>query len=111
VDDRSASLEVPGFGRVAVPADKAPGVTEGPAKLVLRAEKLRLVPTGNESDGNAAEAVVETVDYQGQTVRYFVRIGGRQFQAINMIDDRPFDEGTTVTAVFRGRDCAALPGG
>ena len=38
-------------------------------------------------------ATVETVDYQGQAVRYFVRAGEAQLQAINMIDERPFAVG------------------
>ncbi len=110
-DTDRVALEVPGFGKVQVPADKAPGVGKGPAKLVLRAEKLQLLPEGSQSNGRiASDAVVETVDYQGQTVRYFIRIGDRQLQAINMIDGRPFAEGTAVTAAFRPQDCAGLPG-
>jgi putative spermidine/putrescine transport system ATP-binding protein/spermidine/putrescine transport system ATP-binding protein len=110
-DAETAALDVPVFGKVPVPADKAPKVSEGAAKLVLRAEKLQLMPQGADTTGMVtSEAVVETVDYQGQTVRYFIRAGGRQFQAINMIDGRPFPEGTTVTAGFRPVDCAALPG-
>ncbi|WP_305969564.1 MULTISPECIES: ABC transporter ATP-binding protein [unclassified Mameliella] len=110
-DAETAALDVPVFGHVPVPADKAPQVSEGAAKLVLRAEKLQLMPQGADTTGMVtSEAVVETVDYQGQTVRYFIRAGDRQFQAINMIDGHPFAEGTTVTAGFRPIDCAALPG-
>ncbi len=110
-DPEWVALDVPGLGRVEVPAGKAPGVRQGPAKLVLRAEKLQLLPHGVESTGRiTSDAVVETVDYQGQTVRYFVRVGDRQLQAINMIDGHPFVEGATVTAAFRPQDCAGLPG-
>lgn len=110
-DAETAALDVPVFGNVPVPADKAPQVSEGAAKLVLRAEKLQLMPQGADTTGMVtSEAVVETVDYQGQTVRYFIRAGDRQFQAINMIDGHPFAEGTAVTAGFRPIDCAALPG-
>ncbi|GGF80457.1 putative spermidine/putrescine transport system ATP-binding protein/spermidine/putrescine transport system ATP-binding protein [Mameliella alba] len=110
-DAETVALDVPVFGKVPVPADKAPKVSEGAAKLVLRAEKLQLMPQGADTTGMVtSEAVVETVDYQGQTVRYFIRAGDRQFQAINMIDGHPFAEGTTVTAGFRPVDCAALPG-
>ena len=99
------------FGRIAVPAAKAPNITgEGPAKLVVRAEKLQLAPRGETADGTVAvDATVETVDYQGQAVRYFVRAGDRQLQAINMIDERPFAEGAPVSLRLRPRDCAALP--
>ncbi|MDF0601849.1 ABC transporter ATP-binding protein [Psychromarinibacter sp. C21-152] len=107
-----ATLEVPLFGTVQVPPEKAKGVGQGPAKLVLRAEKLTLYAKDTAPEGLVtAEATVETVDYQGQTVRYFVRAGETQFQAINLIDGHPFAEGTSVTVGFRPKDCAALPGG
>ncbi|WP_420563692.1 ABC transporter ATP-binding protein [Thalassobaculum sp.] len=107
----AVTLEVPLFGTVPVPPDKAAGVANGPAKLVLRAEKLTLMDATADTAGLiATQATVETVDYQGQTVRYFVRAGDRSFQAINMINEHPFAEGSTVTIAFRPRDCAALPG-
>ncbi|MDK3018579.1 ABC transporter ATP-binding protein [Pseudodonghicola flavimaris] len=105
------TFDTPAFGRVTVPAARAAGVAGGPAKLVLRAEKLTLLEPGSDTAGLiAAPAQVETVDYQGQTVRYFIRLGDRQLQAINLIDERPFPQGATVTAAFRAKDCAALPG-
>jgi putative spermidine/putrescine transport system ATP-binding protein/spermidine/putrescine transport system ATP-binding protein len=99
------------FGRINIPAEKAPMVTgKGPAKVVLRAEKLLLAKPDAPSDGEiAVDATVEAVDYQGQAVRYFVRAGERQLQAINMIDERPFAEGAPVSLRLRPRDCAALP--
>ena len=108
----TVALDVPLFGTVPVRADRAPNVPgDGPAKLVLRAEKLQLVRADQlDPDQISAEAVVETVDYQGQAVRYFLRIGATQLQAINMIDTRPFAEGDRVHAQFKPRDCAALPG-
>ena len=109
----TAVLETPVFGRLPVPAERAPHVAgEGPARLVVRAEKLLLAPRGTAADGAATvDARVETVDYQGQAVRYFVRAGDAQLQAINMIDGAPFAEGAEVTLQLRPRDCAALPGG
>jgi len=99
------------FGRMQIPAEKAPEVTgEGPAKVVLRAEKLLLTKPDAPSDGTiAVDGTVEAVDYQGQAVRYFVRAGERQLQAINMIDEFPFAEGAPVSLRLRPRDCAALP--
>ena len=77
---------------------------------LLRAEKLLLAKPGAPSDGEiAVDATVEAVDYQGQAVRYFVRAGDMQLQAINMIDERPFAEGAPVSLRLRPRDCAALP--
>jgi acyl-CoA oxidase len=34
----------------------------------------------------------------------------QQLQAINMIDEHPFEEGAAVSVRFRPRDCAAIPG-
>lgn len=106
-----AVLDVPVFGKVSVPAIKAPHLTgEGAAKLVIRAEKLLLREKPPESGAFSAPATVETVDYQGQSVRYFVRAGDLQLQAINMIDERPFPVGAQVHMRLRPQDCAALPG-
>ncbi|MGC9417866.1 MAG: ABC transporter ATP-binding protein [Rhodovulum sp.] len=105
------ALQADIFGQVDVPAQKAPLVAgEGPAKLVLRAEKLLLAAPDTPQNGAiAVDATVETVDYQGQAVRYFVRAGDTQLQAINMIDERPFPEGATVSLLLRPQDCTALP--
>lgn len=111
-DAYGAVLEAPLFGKVHVPMEKAAQIKRGPAKLVLRAEKLTLYGENADTSGLVtAPARVETVDYQGQTVRYFVRVGDTQLQAINMIDERPFAEGSSVTVGFRPQDCAALQGG
>ncbi|SFU20240.1 ABC transporter ATP-binding protein [Sedimentitalea nanhaiensis] len=108
-DAQAVQIEIAPFGTVPVPADKAADLREGPAKLILRAEKLLLLGAAADTSGLiTAQATVETVDYQGQTVRYFVRLGETQLQAINMIDTRPFVEGSTVTIGFRPQDCAAL---
>jgi putative spermidine/putrescine transport system ATP-binding protein/spermidine/putrescine transport system ATP-binding protein len=99
------------FGRVTVPAAKAPNLTgTGPAKLVVRAEKLKLAQGPAPEGVISVPATVETVDYQGQAVRYFVRAGEAQLQAINMIDDHPFAVGAAVYLHLRPQDCAALPG-
>lgn len=110
VDGTSAMLEVPLFGRVAVPRAQAPALeAPGAAKLVVRAEKLTLRPEGTDPQGALTlPATVETVDYQGQAVRYFVRAGDTQLQAINLIDGRPFTVGQEVVLHLRPRDCAAL---
>jgi putative spermidine/putrescine transport system ATP-binding protein/spermidine/putrescine transport system ATP-binding protein len=112
-DAAAIGVEAALFGTLAVPREKAPKLDgPGPAKLVVRAEKLRLAPPDQppEEGAVAAPGVVETVDYQGQAVRYFVRAGETQLQAINMIDEHPFAEGAAVSIHLRARDCAALPG-
>ena len=104
-------LEVPGFDRLGIPRERAPAVDRpGPAKLVIRAEKLQLTRPDAPLNGTVAvEGRVEAVDYQGQAARYFLSVGDQQFQAINMIDQHPFAEGTAVSVRLRPRDCAALP--
>ncbi|MGE0846250.1 MAG: ABC transporter ATP-binding protein [Flavobacteriaceae bacterium] len=111
VSAKEVALEAGGIGRVVVPAAQASRVTdEGAAKLVVRAEKLFLEKPGASANGAiSVDGVVETVDYQGQAARYFVRIGDLQMQAINMIDGKPFEEGAKVSVRLRPRDCSALP--
>jgi putative spermidine/putrescine transport system ATP-binding protein/spermidine/putrescine transport system ATP-binding protein len=104
-------LEEPTFGRLQVPSKKAPNLTgTGAAKLVVRAEKLLLARDPAPEGVVSVPATVETVDYQGQAVRYFVRAGDAHLQAINMIDERPFAVGDKVHLHLRPQDCAALPG-
>ena len=80
-------------------------------KLVVRAEKLLLASPDSTHEGTiTVPATVEAVDYQGQAVRYFVRAGEEQLQAINMIDQHPFAAGDAVNLHLRPIDCAALPG-
>lgn len=109
--DGDVTLEAPIFGQMTVPAAKAPRVEgAGPAKLVVRAEKLLLSKEKAAEGVVSVPATVETVDYQGQAVRYFVRAGETQLQAINMIDGHPFAEGSQINLHLRPQDCAALPG-
>jgi len=105
------ALEVPGLPPLAIPRSRAPQLAcAGPASLVIRAEKLLLAPAGTTRDGALSlPATVEAVDYQGQAARYFLRMGDHSVQAINMIDDSPFAEGSTVALLLRPRDCTALP--
>ncbi|WP_300550714.1 ABC transporter ATP-binding protein [Roseovarius sp.] len=107
----SVGIEAPVFGGMDIPAEKAPNLkSKGAAKLVVRAEKLLLSKSAAPKGAISVPAKVETVDYQGQAVRYFVRAGETQLQAINMIDDHPFAVGDDVHLHLRPQDCAALPG-
>ncbi len=113
VDTDTVSIDVAPFGPLPIPRERAGDVQSGDAaKLVVRAEHLLLCPPDAPL---AADAVsiggrVETVDYQGQAVRYFVRVGERQLQAINMIDEHPFTTGSEVALHLRPRQCALLRG-
>jgi putative spermidine/putrescine transport system ATP-binding protein len=109
-DGAAVVLEVDPFGRVPVPQDRAATVgTGGAAKLMIRAEKLRLGDGAAPAGRISARGTVEAVDYQGQLARYFVRVGERQYQAMNMIEGHPFATGAEVTVSFDPADCAALP--
>ena len=111
IDGGSVALDVPDLPAIAVPRARAPAITgAGPARLVIRAEKLDVLPAGAAPDDRYAVAgSVETVDYQGQSARYFLRVGRHSLQAINMIDTHPLPIGASVSVRFRARDCAALP--
>ncbi len=104
-------LTLPDFPTLAIPRDRAPRIAgAGPAKLVIRAEKLQVRAPGAMSDAAySVAAKVEAVDYQGQSARYFLRAGRHQLQAINMIDESPLPAGAEVSVFFRAKDCAALP--
>ncbi|TNE40351.1 MAG: ABC transporter ATP-binding protein [Alphaproteobacteria bacterium] len=104
-------LDVPPLGSLALPEANAPAEGAENLKLVLRAEKIHLLPADAPADNRfAVEGTVETVDYQGQAARYFLRIGDTQFQAINMIDKSPFSEGEKVSVRFQGEDCVCIAG-
>ncbi|OCW56243.1 ABC transporter ATP-binding protein [Hoeflea olei] len=109
-DATSMVLETPDLGRIVIPSDRGPKVSAtGPVKLVLRAEKIALSASQPVHGEVAHSATVDTVDYQGQAARYFIRLGGLQLQAINMIDTHPHAAGREVTASFRPADCTVLP--
>lgn len=111
-DDDNILIDAGKLGRITVQRNKANGVSSNQlAKLVIRAEKLFLNSKNTPADArNTAEGVVETVDYQGQAVRYFVRVGEQQLQAINMIEGQPFQSGETVSLRFKSEDCVVLTG-
>ncbi len=111
VDSDCVRLDVAAFGSLAVPRRQSMRIdTAGPAKLVVRAEKLYLHLPG-ERDGSDAVAAgtVKAVDYQGQVARYFVEVGGLELQVIDMIEGRPFEAGADVSVRLRAPECAALP--
>ena len=111
LNTNSAALEIDHFGQIKIPRKQVGGLEKGQsAKLMIRAEKLKLAKPGKAPKGCAqADSVVETVDYQGQVARYFVRVGNEQLQVIEMIDEHPFVAGTNVTAYVQPSDCAVLP--
>ena len=112
-DSERVSVETPEFGVFPVARhNDAAFACGGNARLVVRAEKIRLQQSGSApADAISASGTVEAVDYQGQMVRYFVRVGELQLQVIATIDERPYAKGTPVDAVIRARDCVVLAAG
>ena len=110
-DGQSVAVDVEGLGPLRIPAargrDMQPGAS---AMVVIRAERLRLTADAGAlpDDALALPGEVTAVDYQGQAARYFVTVSGRNMQALNPIEERPFRQGETVQAVVRGRDCALV---
>ena len=79
-------------------------------RVVVRAEKLMLAERHERTDDlTVFPATVDTVDYQGQAARYFLKAGGLSLQAINPIDREPFAEGSRVEVAVRAYDCVLLP--
>ncbi|MGD8840528.1 MAG: ABC transporter ATP-binding protein [Gammaproteobacteria bacterium] len=112
-DSDRITVETPHFGRVPVTRhNDVEFRQDGNAKLVVRAEKIRLVEPGSApADEVCAAGTVEAVDYQGQMVRYFVRVDDLQLQVIAAIDERPRPKGAPVEVCIRPRDCVVLPAG
>ncbi len=109
-DNSTIALETKYFGTIPVPRDRAVNLGDAKSgKLVVRAEKLRLLGANATGVAVSAKGVVEAVDYQGQIARYFVRVGDLQLQAMNMIEGRPFDMGAEVTVAINPQDCSVLP--
>lgn len=106
-------LTAAGLGRIVLPKTQVGDLnTSDQVKIVIRAEKLHLLPLTAKPDLQfSVEGVVETVDYQGQAARYFLRVGDLQLQAINMIESSPFSEGEQVSVRFRPGDIVCIPGG
>jgi putative spermidine/putrescine transport system ATP-binding protein/spermidine/putrescine transport system ATP-binding protein len=88
-------------------------------RLVMRAERLLLGASHEPAPGHSLmRARVRTVDYLGQSARYFLTTvgddgdpgAGVDLQAINPIDRAPFPEGAEVWIRVRGDDCVLLDG-
>ena len=102
-------IAVSGLGEFLAEANGAAPADGDGLRLVVRAEKLRLAgAAAPEADITSLAGRIETVDYQGQSARYFVTVGDHSLQVINPIDQRPFAEGTEVSVQVRARDIVLL---
>ncbi|MEQ8965080.1 MAG: ABC transporter ATP-binding protein [Azospirillaceae bacterium] len=111
ISEGIAEVAIDGVGRLRAAIDGA-GAPDGPVRVVVRAEKLRLGPPDMVVDGaeSVLSGTVSAVDYQGQAARYFVEVAGHTLQVINPIDGAPYGEGTAVALSLRPKDCVLLPG-
>ena len=114
IDGAIISLETACFERIPVPLRLPSDLErEQPAKLVIRAEKLKVsarsAQDASSSRAISAKGVIEAVDYQGQVARYFVNAGGVRLQVIDMMEDRPFSRGAEVAVHLRPEHCTVLP--
>jgi putative spermidine/putrescine transport system ATP-binding protein/spermidine/putrescine transport system ATP-binding protein len=112
-DGEQVIVETPNFGSISVTRHNQADFAAGDlARLVVRAEKIRLEAPGSVAQGeNSTPGRVEAVDYQGQMVRYFVSVGELKLQVIATIDTRPLTRGTPVEVCIRPGDCVVLPAG
>ncbi|MPZ10736.1 MAG: polyamine ABC transporter ATP-binding protein [Kiloniellaceae bacterium] len=103
-------LAVGGLGDILAEPDGVLEAGDGASlRLVVRAEKLRLAASPTpEADVTNLAGRIETVDYQGQSARYFVTVGAHSLQVINPIDQRPHAEGAEVSVQVRARDIVLL---
>jgi putative spermidine/putrescine transport system ATP-binding protein/spermidine/putrescine transport system ATP-binding protein len=109
-DRATIGLEAPHFGVIPVLRARAINLEGAKAgRLVIRAEKLKLLAAADTGAGVSAQGVVRAVDYQGQIARYFVHVGDQELQIMNMIDGRPFSAGDAVNVSIDPKDCSVLP--
>jgi putative spermidine/putrescine transport system ATP-binding protein len=109
--DGQSGLFAQAVGFVPLPEKQLEKVNgQASASLVIRAEKIQLLPENTPSDDRIEhQGRIEAVDYQGQLVRYFVDIQGHKFQVLNMLSiGGALTEGQTVSVRFRPEDCIAI---
>lgn len=83
-----------------------------PVELVVRAQKLDILPDADEastSDVNMFKGTVKDRSYMGGEVSYFVELeNGTLLHAINLIRSKPFRRGETVLLHAPPRHCKLL---
>ena len=82
-----------------------PGVPAGRVRLLLRAERIRVI-AGAEAgqNGGALSGRIVGSDYLGMLVRYFVDVPGLRLQAIQPLEGSPYQNGEPVVVVIRPAD-------
>ncbi len=107
--DGRLRIAVPDLGDILAEADGTAPADGSSVRLVVRAEKLRLsLEATSDANNTSLTGRIDAVDYQGQSARYFVTVGGHSLQVINPIDRRPFAEGAEVAVQVRASDIVLL---
>jgi putative spermidine/putrescine transport system ATP-binding protein len=107
--DGRLRVAVPDLGDILAEADGTAPADGAGVRLVVRAEKLRLsLAAASDAGSTSLAGRIDAVDYQGQSARYFVTVGGHSLQVINPIDRRPFAEGAEVAVQIRASDIVLL---
>jgi len=109
-DGSAVRIAVEGLGEILADSEGTEAPQNGARlRLVVRAEKVHLSSAPEDTiDATRLAGRIETVDYQGQSARYFVTVGKHSLQVINPIDRRPFGEGAEVSVKIRPRDIVLL---
>jgi spermidine/putrescine transport system ATP-binding protein len=88
-----------GVGRFELKAGGGPSDVSGPAKLVIRPERVELEPHEGDPGPNCLPGMVERVVYVGSAVQVLVRVAtGETLQALvtNTGKELPYQQGTPV---------------
>jgi spermidine/putrescine transport system ATP-binding protein len=99
-------------GRFELEAGGGPSDVVGPAKLVIRPERVELEPHEADSGPNCLPGMVERVVYVGSAVQVLVRVAtGEVLQALVTNTGRalPFEQGTPVQLHLPADALRALP--
>jgi len=113
-DDGGPLVELDGGHRMRVPDDESLGDGDQ-VSLFLRDEKLKLV-NGNRPSVNVIEGSIESVDYRGRDINYFIRVPGidQTLQVSHIADHstETFRElGDTVAMHIEPENVTCLPAG
>jgi ABC-type Fe3+/spermidine/putrescine transport system ATPase subunit len=87
------------LGRFELDAGGGPSDVTGPAKIVIRPERVELEPHESAAGPNRLPGMVERVVYVGSAVQVLVRVAtGETLQALvtNTGRELPFEQGTPV---------------
>jgi spermidine/putrescine transport system ATP-binding protein len=102
------------IGRFELDAGGGPSEVVGPAKLVIRPERVELEPHEADSGPNRLPGMVERVVYVGSAVQVLVRVAtGETLQALvtNTGKELPFEQGTPVQLHLPVDALRVLPAG